>query len=87
MLAAAPALLGQSAYSRDFEREADDDAITLLRANGLSPAVMIELFERLAGSRPAGGAGEGGAFDLGIALASHPADAERVRRFRAAAAR
>lgn len=84
VLAAAPALLGQSAYSRDFEREADDDAISLLRANGLSPAVMVELFERLAASRPAPG---GGAFDLGIALASHPADAERMQRFKAAAAR
>ena len=88
VLAAAPALLGQSAYSRDFEREADDDAIALLRANGLSPAVMAELFERLAARRAApGGAEPGGAFDLGIALASHPADAERMQRFKAAAAR
>ena len=92
VLAAAPALLGQSAYSRDFEREADDDAITLLRANGLSPAVMVELFERLAASRPAAGgtdksADKGSAFDLGIALASHPADAERMQRFKAAAGR
>ena len=88
VLAAAPALLGQSAYSRDFEREADDDAITLLRANGLSPAVMVELFERLAASRPAaGGADKGSAFDLGIALASHPADAERMQRFKAEAGR
>ncbi len=89
VLAAAPALLGQSAYSRDFEREADDDAISLLRANGLSPAVMVELFERLAVSRPApaGVADKAGAFDLGIALASHPADAERMQRFKAAAAR
>ena len=92
VLAAAPALLGQSAYSRDFEREADDDAITLLRANGMSPAVMVELFERLAASRPAAGgtdksADKGSAFDLGIALASHPADAERMQRFKAAAGR
>ena len=88
VLAAAPALLGQSAYSRDFEREADDEAIALLRANGLSPAVMAELFERLAASRPQAKADAAqGRFDLGIALASHPADAERMRRFRDAAAR
>jgi len=92
VLAAAPALLGQSAYSRDFEREADDDAITLLRANGQSPAVMTELFERLAAQRPTAGRTDqkdsaGADFDLGIALASHPADAERMRRFRDAAAR
>ena len=86
VLATAPVLLGQSAYSRDFEREADDEAIALLRANGLSPAVMVELFERLARSpKTQNGAGTG--FDLGIALASHPADAERMQRFRDAAAR
>lgn len=103
LLAAGPAVLGQNAYSRDFEREADGEAITLLRANGLSPAVMIELFERLAARRafdaPPGGDRSSSApsgtpdsasdrpnsFDLGIALASHPADAERVQRFREAA--
>ncbi len=83
-LAAAPALLGNSAYSRDFEREADAEAVALLRANGISPVVMVELFERLAAKRA--GAPRGG-FDHGIALASHPADAERTQRFRAAAAR
>jgi Zn-dependent protease with chaperone function len=91
VLAAAPALLGQSAYSREFEREADDDAIALLRANGMSPLVMIELFERLKKQRT-GDASDpdeksASVFDLGIALASHPADAERIQRFRDAAAR
>jgi Zn-dependent protease with chaperone function len=91
VLAAAPVMLGQSAYSRQFEREADDDAVALLRANGLSPTVMIELFERLQKHRNADAADQdgkaGSAFDLGIALASHPADAERIQRFRDAAAR
>jgi len=93
LLATVPVLLGQNAYSRDFEREADLDAIALLRANGLSPAVMAELFERLAAKRAAvakaasGVAGKGGLFDgdLGIAFASHPDDAERIQRFRDAA--
>ena len=72
----------------------------MLRANGLSPLVMIELFERLQKHRTAdatdatdatdavdsdGKAPSG--FDLGIALASHPADAERTQRFRDAASR
>jgi predicted Zn-dependent protease len=93
VFATAPAVLGQSAYSRDFEREADAEAIRLLRANGLSPSVMVELFERLAAKRTQADAGKAGAgkseggFDLGIALASHPADAERIRRFQEAAAR
>ena len=95
LLATVPVLLGQNAYSRDFEREADDDAITLLRANRISPAVMAELFERLAAKRTAlaqaasgaAGKGKGGLFDgdLGIAFASHPDDAERIQRFRDAA--
>ena len=93
LLATVPVLLGQSAYSRDFEREADLDAIAMLRANGLSPAVMAELFERLGAKRAAvakaasGAAGKGGLFDgdLGIAFASHPDDAERIQRFRDAA--
>lgn len=93
LLAAVPVLLGQNAYSRDFEREADLDAIAMLRANGLSPAVMAELFERLAAKRAAlaraasGAAAKDGLLDgdMGIAFASHPDDAERIQRFRDAA--
>jgi Zn-dependent protease with chaperone function len=89
VLAAAPALLGQAAYSRDFEREADAQAITLLRANGISPTVMIELFARLTASRAAtaGAPQADPSSGAGIAFASHPRDAERVRVFRDAAAR
>jgi len=87
VLAAAPALLGQMAYSRDFEREADAEAITLLRANGISPAVMIELFDRLAAARSAEGKAAPDQTEPGIAFASHPRDEERVKVFREAAAR
>ncbi len=91
VLAAAPALLGQSAYLREFEREADGDSVALLQANGLSPLVMVELFERLKKQRETDASDQSeksaDAFDLGIALASHPADAERAQRFRDAAAR
>jgi predicted Zn-dependent protease len=81
VLAGAPALLGHMAYSRDFEREADTESIRVLRANGLSPALMATVFERLHAEREKRGGGA-----PGIALASHPADAERIRRFRDAAA-
>lgn len=126
IVAGAPVVLGQMAYSRDFERQADDDAIAVLQASGRSPAAMVVLFERLAQAhRPGGGLrrtpapaedaasgaptagrGAGGqepvpsqphgearepgpdeAHPLGIALSSHPADAERIARFKAAAAR
>ncbi len=79
VLAGAPALLGHLGYSRDFEREADGEAIHVLRAAGQSPAAMVTVFERLRAEHRKHGV------DLGIALASHPADAERIERFRAAA--
>ena len=80
-LAAAPALLGHLAYSRDFEREADSDAIALLQANGIPPAVMAKMFERLRAHQR-----KEGMPDLPIALGSHPPDDERIARFRDAAA-
>jgi len=86
VLATAPALLGQLAYSRDFEREADADAIALLRGAGVSPAVMTELFERVAAQRGKRAEDDDGGA-LGLGLASHPATAERIARFRDAAAR
>lgn len=81
LLAAAPALLGHLAYSRDFEREADDDAIALLQANGIPPAVMATMFERLQAHQR-----KAGMPDLPIALGSHPPDQERMARFRDASA-
>ncbi len=86
LLATAPVVLGQSAYSRDFERQADEDSITMMRANQISPAVMAEFFELLASiqAKKSDTDSEQGAFDLGIALASHPSDAQRRERFRAA---
>jgi Zn-dependent protease with chaperone function len=80
LLAAAPALLGHLGYSRDLEREADEEAIALLKANGLSPALMATMFENLRKYQR-----EKNAPSLPIAFGSHPSDEERVARFRAAA--
>ncbi len=77
-LAAAPAMLGQLGYSRQAEREADVEAARLLRCNGVSPAVMVALFERLRASGAAAG-------QLPLALASHPMDEARIAYFRKAA--
>ncbi|HEV7913158.1 MAG TPA: M48 family metallopeptidase [Albitalea sp.] len=94
LLASVPVWLGQAAYSRDAEREADAEAVRVLKAAGLSPLAMVRFFETMA--RP--GAGKAGktpndatdgerrdASWLGIAIASHPADDERMRFFRQAA--
>jgi len=78
-VAAVPAALLSQSYSRDAERRADRYAAELLHANGVPPAIMATLFERLRAQRPAGG----GADRLPIAIASHPADEERVRFFEA----
>lgn len=78
LLAAAPALLGQLAYSRDFEREADVECLHLLRANGLDGAVMVEFFARLSDWQQRLGHDESATL-----LSSHPVHAERIEFFRA----
>jgi Zn-dependent protease with chaperone function len=83
LLAGMPALLAQLSYTRDAEREADAEAVRVLRAAGLSPAAMEVLFERLAQRDDARGAE--GQLQLPTALASHPLDKERIDFFRAAA--
>jgi Zn-dependent protease with chaperone function len=128
VLAGVPVLLGQASYSREAEREADAEAVRVLKAAGISPAVMITLFDKLAEKRArdsknkktgktdkadksdksetaataapdeksagqsADAAKEGDSAQmpdadswLGIAFASHPGDAERIRFFREAA--
>lgn len=83
VVAGVPALLGQMAYSRDAEREADAESVRMLKAAGVAPAVMVEFFERARAWRDGPeGRRLGGGVDFGIAFASHPADAERIAFFR-----
>lgn len=79
VLAAAPALLGQLAYSRGFEHQADETAAALMRANGHDPAAFAVLFERLAQQQAQRGATPPA---LPIGLSSHPPDAERIERMK-----
>lgn len=85
VLATVPAVLGHAAYSRDFEREADREAIAVLHANGQPAARMVLLFERLGAWRRQHEKNVADA--LPIAIASHPADEERAQVFREADAR
>ena len=91
LLASAPVLLGQANYSRGAEREADAHAVAVLKAAGLSPAVMVAFFERMAehgkSAKKEGGEVAQADSNLGIAIASHPANEDRIRFFRDAAAR
>ncbi len=69
LTAAAPAIVVNAAYSRDFERQADDFAFKWMARHRIPPEQLGELLERLGGKQ----AGEAGF------LASHPDIAERVR--------
>ena len=118
LLASVPVLMGQASYSRQAEQESDAFAVDVLRHAGLSPTVMVTMFDKLGawrlrkeqevrdklktGTKDASAAprdtahGEPkdkveGKVDgdslswLGIAFASHPADAQRVQFFQDAA--
>jgi predicted Zn-dependent protease len=80
LLASAPLLLGQLAWSREAEREADVSALERLRAHGLDGEPMARLLERLAGGNEGSG-NEGGGRGSEL-LSSHPDHAERIAWFR-----
>ena len=69
LTAAAPAVLVSSAYSRDFEREADRFSFRWLSSHGISPRHLADLLKRLPRSA------EGGYASY---LATHPDLQERV---------
>lgn len=80
LLATVPTALLQLRYSREFEAQADDYAVRMLLANGIAPAHLADLLERLV-ARHGGDKDSGG---LESYLSSHPAPAERISRLRAA---
>ena len=79
LLAMAPTALIQAGYSRDMEREADDFAARMLRRQGLPPALLVDMLDKLAAAHDKGGHSP----DSPPAwLSSHPDTAERVARLR-----
>ena len=77
-----PVLLGQASYSRGFEHEADVDSVRLMKASGVSPAVMARFFVRVRQPKPGDkSASAPQSPPIPIALASHPADQERIEYF------
>ncbi|MFN9503513.1 MAG: M48 family metallopeptidase [Rubrivivax sp.] len=75
-LAAAPALIIQAGYSRSAEREADDEALRILRAAGVDPRGMVAFFAALKKAYP-----ERDGDSPSFGLATHPPDSERVKLF------
>ena len=107
LLSAVPTFLLNQKYSRDFEREADQYAIDMMRANGLPLSPMAEMFEKMRDAdkqepsadgrrdkhKHAGRKRKDGRQDqddeeeepeIPEYFSSHPSDAERIARLRAA---
>jgi Zn-dependent protease with chaperone function len=92
VLTVGPAFLLDQKYSRDFEREADQYAVAMMRHNGLPLSPMAELFARMgqgdeegAPHKGRGRAKEQGGVERALSyLSSHPSDAERIEQLRAA---
>jgi predicted Zn-dependent protease len=76
-VAGVPAVLAMLDYSRDAEREADDDAVRLLRATGRSARPMFEALCLLASVER-----ETGMDGVPSVLSSHPDIEERIARVR-----
>ncbi len=72
-----PGILLQSAYSRTFETEADDDAAALMRRMGQSPAPLADILDRIEAKMCAR------AQCMPSLLGSHPVTRERAARLRA----
>ncbi len=70
LAASVPAVLVQTKFSRDQEREADRFAIELMRKSGIDPRNLAAILARLQGKSKAGSV-------LPSFLSSHPATAER----------
>lgn len=88
MFLGVPVLLTELSYSRGFEREADDFALTYLKGEGISPARFADLMRRVEKKRAAissssdnSGHGRTSKPRWGDYLSTHPSMKERLRRF------
>ena len=77
LAAAAPTLLLQAKFSRDFEREADDFAFGYMARRGIPPEMFAAILQRIEENRPQG-------TDVPDYLSTHPATRERIERARGA---
>jgi Zn-dependent protease with chaperone function len=77
-----PAVLTQMRYSRAMELEADDDAVAVLRRNGLEPDVLADALEALERAHPGEDKLPRWLKRSMTYLSTHPDTAERIARLR-----
>lgn len=82
LLAAAPTLLMETSYSRDFERHADRFAASMLRENGIAPAHLADMLEKLEKSHGSVKQSIEKPSRIAQFLSTHPDTGERIRDLR-----
>jgi len=87
LLAAAPTMLLETSYSRDFERRADRYAVSLLRMNGIVPTRLADMLEKLEESHRQAGKSNGQPSRIMQFFSTHPDTGERIRDIRNEASR
>lgn len=86
LLAAAPTMLLETSYSRNFERRADRYAVNMLRINGIAPTRLADILEKLEASHRETGNKKDNEPSSHVFqfLSSHPDTSERIRDIRSA---
>lgn len=86
LLAAAPTVLLETSYSRNFERRADSYAVNMLRTNGIAPTRLADILEKLEASHRETRNSKDNEPSSHILqfLSTHPDTSERIRDIRSA---
>ncbi len=82
LLAAAPTLLLETSYSRNFERRADLYAATMLKLNNISPSRMADILEKLEKAHADPGEKQGNSSWITELISSHPDTGRRISELR-----